>query len=194
MRWSRNTYGCNVRVSTYIWPFSAIVLCYSSLLIFFHLPAGHAVFSFSVRRPSLCFYSKTDLSSEVTFIRALDWLLFIWPLPPSPAEEKWSAVEMWWKIKTLCFSLSLQWAFLQQTTANKILYKQFLKSAAMDEAGSTTRLFTVFLFNLTCEEQRGSHDVVQPRMNWMTADGLSACLLMCILNVKLNINRSDGWN
>ncbi|RCU34934.1 hypothetical protein DVA81_18525, partial [Acinetobacter baumannii] len=54
---------------------------------------------------SQCFYSRPDLSSEVTFIRALDWLSFIGPLPPSPAEQKWSVVEMWWKIKSLSFSL-----------------------------------------------------------------------------------------
>ncbi len=143
--WTRRVkaiiYGCNM--STYFWPYS----------VFRAIPASYmfVVFSFiSVLRLSWCFYSRADLSSEVTFIRALDWLLFIWPLPPSPAEEKWSVVEMWWKIKTLSFSFSLQWAFFQQTMDNKILYKQFLKS----DGGVRLDCYMCFIFHLTCVEQR----------------------------------------
>lgn len=40
---------------------------------------------------------------------------------------------MWRKIKSLSVSLSLQ-----QSTDNKVLYKQFLKSAAMEEAVQQT--------------------------------------------------------
>ncbi len=61
----------------------------------------------SALHQSQCFYSITDLSSEVTVIGALDWVLFI-ETPPTIAsrEEKWSVVEKWWRIKTLSFSPS----------------------------------------------------------------------------------------
>lgn len=54
---------------------------------------------------TVLFYSSADLSSEVTVVRASDWLL-ICLTPPTIAcrEEKWSVVEMWWKIKSLVLS------------------------------------------------------------------------------------------
>lgn len=112
---------------------------------------------------SQCFCSRADLSSEVTSAGALDWFLIIWLLPPSPAVRRNGA---WWecggkkrKKKKKKGSLFLRRAIFQRLTDNKVLHKQFLKSAAMQEAGSTTAPPHVFLFCVMRSERRGGHRI-----------------------------------
>lgn len=56
-------------------------------------------------------------------------------------------------------SLFLRRAIFQQLTDNKVLHKQFLKSAAMQEVGSTTAPPHVFLFCVMHSERRGGHRI-----------------------------------